>query len=141
MSFSYLQIVCIIKVSNKEVTYVDTDKIYAEAIVNEYSKKIASKVVALKKLDRAAKRPFEIFAYTFGIISTLIMGTGMSLAMKVIGDGGVLCMALGIIVGILGMVGIGINYPIYKKILQKNKDKYASDILRLANEITNESEQ
>ncbi|MDD7457956.1 MAG: dihydropteridine reductase [Clostridia bacterium] len=120
---------------------MDTDKIYAEAIVNEYSKKIASKVVALKKLDRAAKRPFEIFAYTFGIISTLIMGTGMSLAMKVIGDGGVLCMALGIIVGILGMVGIGINYPIYKKILQKNKDKYASDILRLANEITNESEQ
>ncbi len=34
---------------------MNTDKIYAEAIVNEYSKKSASKVVALRKLDSAQK--------------------------------------------------------------------------------------
>ena len=47
---------------------MNTDKIYAEAIVNEYSKKSATKVMQLKKLDKAAKMPAQIFTYTFGII-------------------------------------------------------------------------
>ena len=34
---------------------MNTDKIFAEAIANEYAPKKASKVVALKKLDRKAK--------------------------------------------------------------------------------------
>lgn len=117
---------------------MDTDKIYAEAIVNEYSVKKASKVVALKKLDQKAKRPANIFAYTFGIIMTLVFGTGMCLAMKVIGDGSMLMVGIGIGVGVVGMAGVGLNYPIYKKILNKGKEKYGSDILKLAKEITEE---
>lgn len=119
---------------------MNTDKIYAEAIVNEYSKKSASKVMALKKLDRAAKRPAEIFAYTFGIFVSLLAGVGMCLSMGVLGDGSVVYLTLGIVLGILGFVGMGINYPIYKKISEKRKRKYAGDILRLANEIAGEGE-
>ncbi len=119
---------------------MNTDKIYAEAIVNEYSKKSASKVVALKKLDRAAKRPAEVFTYTFGVVAALVAGVGMCLSMKVIGDGSTLFMALGIVIGILGFIGMGINYPIYKNILQKSKDKYAGDIILLANEIAEENQ-
>ena len=118
---------------------MNTDKIYAEAIVNEYSKKSASKVVALKKLDRAAKRPAQIFTYTFGIIAALVAGVGMCLSMKVIGDGSTAMMILGIAVGVIGFVGVGVNYPIYNRILQKSKEKYASDIIRLASEIANEN--
>lgn len=118
---------------------MNTDKIYAEAIVNEYSKKSASKVMALKKLDRMAKRPAEIFTYTFGIITALIAGTGMCLSMRIIGDGSTFLVAIGIIVGIMGFLGMSINYPIYKKILKKSKEKYAGDIIRLANEIASES--
>lgn len=110
---------------------MNTDKIYAESIAKEYAKKETSKVVALKKLDRKAKRPAEIVAYTLGIIATLIFGTGMCLAMKVIGDNFI----LGIIIGIVGMLLIVINYPLYKKILAKGKDKYAYEIVTLANEI------
>jgi uncharacterized protein (UPF0335 family) len=44
---------------------MNTDKIYAEAIANQYAPKNTSKVVALKKLDRKAKSPANIFAYTF----------------------------------------------------------------------------
>ncbi len=117
---------------------MNTDKIYAENIVNQYSKKSASKVVALKKLDRRAKRPAEIFAYTFGIAATLVFGTGLCLAMGVLGGGAY--MALGIVVGLVGMVGVGVNYPIYRKLLQQGKDKYAGDIIRLANEIAQEKE-
>ena len=47
-------------------------------------------------------------------------------------------MVIGIIVGIVGLVGCGINYTIYKKMLEKGKQKYGSDIIRLAKEITEE---
>ena len=47
---------------------MNTDKIYAEAIANEYAPKDTSKVLALKKLDRKAKNKANIFAYTFGIV-------------------------------------------------------------------------
>lgn len=117
---------------------MDTDKIYAEAIVNEYSVKKASKVVALKKLDKKAKRPANIFAYTFGTIMTLVLGTGMCLVMKVIGGDSMLMTGIGIGVGVVGMAGVGLNYPIYKKILNKSKEKYGSDILKLAKEIAEE---
>ena len=117
---------------------MNTDKIYAEQIANEYAPKKASKVVALKKLHQKAKRPAEIFSYTFGIISALILGTGMSLCMGVIGGGTPLAMIIGIVVGFVGIVGCGLNYLIYKTMIKKGKEKYGSDIIRLAKEIAEE---
>ena len=114
---------------------MNTDKIYAEAIANEYSKKEESKVIALKKLDRKAKLPAQVFTYTFGIVSALIFGLGMCLAMKVIGEGTSMFL-IGIIIGVIGMALMGINYPIYKNILEKSKKKYAYDIIALAKEIS-----
>lgn len=115
---------------------MNTDKIFAEQMANEYSPKSTSKVVALKKLDRKAKLPADIFTYTFGIVFTLIFGTGMCLAMGVIGSGTVSSMAAGIVLGVLGMAGVGVNYPIYKKLLEKGKKKYAFEIVQLAKEIS-----
>ena len=117
---------------------MNTDKIYAEQIANEYSEKQTSKVKALKRLDAKAKNPAQIFAYTFGIVCSLILGTGMSLAMGVIGGGSIFMIALGIIVGCVGILGVSINYYLFKKILEKNKKKYASDILELAKQISEE---
>ena len=116
---------------------MDTNKIYAEHIANEYSKKETSKVNQLRKLDAKAKRPACIFAYTFGIISSLILGTGMSLAMGVIGSGNIALLG-GILIGMFGLICCGFNYPMYKKFLQRGKDKYASEILRLSKEISEE---
>lgn len=113
---------------------MNTDKIYAEHIANEYSVKDESKVIALKKLDRKAKRPAEIFAYTNGVITSLILGFGMCLSMNVIKGSFV----LGIIIGIIGLVGVSINYPLYKKILKTSKEKYSYDIIKLAKEVANE---
>ena len=53
---------------------MNTDKIYAESIANEYAPKNTSKIVALKKLDRKAKGKANIFAYTFGTGMTLVLG-------------------------------------------------------------------
>ena len=117
---------------------MNTDKIYAEKIASEYAPKNTSKIVALKKLDRLAKRNAEIFAYTFGVISSLIMGTGMSFAMGVIGGNTITGIIVGIAIGLIGIAGVCVNYPIYKFLLNKGKNKYGSDIIRLAKEISEE---
>ena len=124
---------------------MNTDKIFAEALANEYAPKDTSKVVALRKLDRKAKGPANIFAanifaYSFGIGMTLVLGLGMCLSMQVIGGGGILMTGAGILLGILGIIGVGLNYPIYKKLLRSGKDKYAFEIMQLAREISESAE-
>ena len=114
---------------------MNTDKIYAESIAKEYAPKDNSKIVALRKLDAKAKLPATVFTYTWGILSSLVLGTGMCLSMQVIGSG-MTHMVLGIIVGIVGMVGCGVNYPIYQKMLENGKKKYAYEIVELAREIS-----
>ncbi len=114
---------------------MNTDKIYAESIAKEYAPKENSKIVALRKLDRKAKRPATIFTYTFGTISSLVAGTGMCLAMQVIG-GTLPLTILGIVIGVIGFTCTGINYPIYKKMLESGKKKYAFEIVELAREIS-----
>ena len=115
-----------------------TDKIIAEQIASEYAPKQDRKIVALLKLNRKAKQGALIFAYTFGIISSLVMGTGMSFAMGVIGGNTFTSVLVGIIIGLVGIAGVSVNYPIYKKLLNKGKNKYGSDIIRLAKEISEE---
>ena len=117
---------------------MNTDKIYAEQLANEYAPKDDSKVIALRKLDARAKLPAIACTYTFGISSALITGVGMCLSMKVIGNGSSALFVLGVIIGILGLICMGINYPLYKKLLEKGKRKYAFEIMELAREISGE---
>ena len=95
---------------------MNTDKIYAEQLANEYAPKDTSKVVALRKLDAKAKLPATVFTYTFGIIAVFVTGVGMCLSMNFIGGGTTAMFVLGVIIGIIGLLGMGVNYPIYKKL-------------------------
>lgn len=117
---------------------MNTDKIYAEQLANEYAPKDTSKVVALRKLDAKAKRPATILAYTLGIVSALLLGVGMCLTMKVIGSGSSGMFMLGLVIGVLGIAGVCVNYPLYKKLLASGKQKYAYEIIQLAKEISGE---
>lgn len=128
-----------VTVSSKELT-VNTDKIYAERIASEYSPKATSKVVALRKLDVKAKRPAYIFAYTLGIVSALLLGVGMCLTMGVLGDSSTPLFVLGIVVGIVGIAGAVADYPLYKHVLAKGKQKYAYDIMELAKQVSADEE-
>ena len=114
---------------------MNTDKTYAEKVAAEYAPKETSKVVALKKLDRKAKMGANIFGYTFGIVMALLLGVGMCFSLKVIGSGELWQDILGYVVGVIGIIGVSINYFIYKKILAKGKQRYGNDIIALANEI------
>lgn len=117
---------------------MNTDKIYAESIANEYAPKDSSKVIALRKLDRKAKMKAIVFAYGFGIAMTLLLGVGMCLCLKVIGGGSVPMIILGVVLGIIGIVGVSVNYPIYNKLLESGKKQYSYEILKLAKEISGE---
>lgn len=116
---------------------MNTDKIYAERLASEYAIKDTSRVTALKKLDRRAKLPATIMAYSVGIIAALVLGTGMCLSMRVIGSGTGM-MVLGIILGLIGFAGMGINYLVYKKMIESGKKKYAFEIMELAKQISGE---
>lgn len=113
---------------------MNTDKLQAEAIAKDYAPREHSRLAALRKLDRRARLPATIFTYTFGILSSLVAGLGMCLAMQIIGSGTSMT-ALGIVLGLLGFAGWGINYPLYRRLLEKGKAKYAYDIMELARQI------
>ena len=107
------------------------DKVYAKRIAEEYAPKTASKVVRLKK-------PANIFAFTFGIVSALILGSGMSMIMTDFGPSDIIGLVVGIILGVIGLAACVINYPIYSLILKSRKEKYAFEITELAKEISEE---
>lgn len=118
---------------------MNTDKIYAESIAKEYAPRNDSKVVALRKLDHAAKRPALITAGVIGGVATLLLGVGMCLALGAIGSGTAVSMGAGVVLGLAGIVLGGVNYPIYERLLARGKAQYAGDIMRLAREISGEA--
>lgn len=109
-----------------------------ERIRASYAEREITKLDELKELDKKVKRPAKIFAYVFGSLSSLVLGTGMSLAMKVLGANLSFAMPLGIGVGILGIMLVSINYPIYKAILKARKNKYSERIFELSDRLLNQ---
>ena len=110
-----------------------------EKIRTQYVEKESSELDTLKALDSKVRKPANVFAYIFGSISAIIMGSGMSLIMTDIGNtvGIGDPMLLGIVIGIAGMFMALINYPIYKKILGSRRKKYAKHIIALSDKIMN----
>ena len=108
-----------------------------EKIRTQYMEKENTELDVLRALDAKVKRPANIFAYVFGSIGAIIMGSGMSLVMTDIGEtiGIGDSMVPGIIIGIIGMLIAIINYPIYKNILSSRKKKYADEIIKLSDKI------
>ena len=111
----------------------------AQRIRAQYMEKEHSELDELRELDAKVRRPVNIFAYIFGSISAIIMGAGMSLVMTDIGAtlGMESAMIPGIAVGTVGMIMALVNYPIYKWLLNRRKDKYGDEILRLSDNIMN----
>lgn len=110
-------------------------------IKESYSEHSETDYEKLRKLDAKAKCPAEVFAYIFGVMAALILGVGMCLAMHTIGPATTAMLAVGIVVGVIGMIMAGINYPVYKAILKRSKAKYSFQILTLSDKILNEDMQ
>jgi hypothetical protein len=111
-----------------------------QKIRTQYTQKESTELDALKALDNKVKRPANAFAYLFGSIGAIIMGAGMSLVMTDIGAtvGIAEPMVPGIVIGVVGMLLVIINYPIYKGILGGRRKKYAQKIIALSDKLMSE---
>ena len=88
------------------------------------------KMELLRKLDKSAETPGVIVALILGIVGTLLLGVGMCCVLMWTDF-----FALGIIVGILGIITLSLAYPAYKKITQRKREIIAPEILRLTDEL------
>lgn len=112
-----------------------------QKIRTQYTEKENTHLDELKALDRKVKKPANIFAYTFGSISAIILGSGMSLVMTNIGTklGLEKPMISGVIIGVIGLIMIIANFPIYKSMLNGRRKKYANQIIELSEKIMKEN--
>ena len=108
-----------------------------QKIRTQYTEKQHTELDALKALDAKVKRPVNVFAYIYGSLSAIIMGAGMSLVMTEIGAiiGLSNTMVPGIAIGVVGMGMALSTYPIYKRMLNTRKKKYAAEILKLSEKV------
>lgn len=108
-----------------------------QKIRTQYTEKQHTQLDELKALDAKVKRPANVFAYTYGSIGAVVMGAGMSLVMTEIGAiiGLANAMIPGIVVGVVGMGMTLTTYPIYKKLLNSRKKKYAPAIMQLSEKL------
>ena len=124
---------------NKEgfnFTYSAAQQQEVEDIRKKYLPKEEDKMEQLRKLHAIPTQKAQAASLAVGIIGALIMGTGMSLAMTDIGAAlGSLAMVIGIVIGIVGMVLVALAYPIYNRVLKKQREKIAPEILRLTEEL------
>lgn len=129
---------------NKEAfnyTYSAKEQEEIKAIRKKYvtPEKVEDKMAQLRRLDAAVTQKATVVSLVFGIIGALILGMGMSLAMtdigKTIGLFGINALLVGSLIGIVGMVLVGVAYPLYNRILKKERERIAPEIIRLTNEL------
>ena len=124
---------------NKEgfhFTYSAAQQQEVEDIRKKYLPKEEDKMEQMRKLHAIPTQKAQAASLAIGIIGALIMGTGMSLAMTDIGAAlGSLAMVIGIVIGIVGMVLVALAYPLYNRVLKKQREKIAPEILRLSDEL------
>ncbi len=108
-----------------------------QKIRTQYTEKQHTELDALKALDAKVKKPVNVFAYVFGSISAVVMGAGMSLVMTDIGAtvGIGEPMLPGIAIGVVGLVMALLTYPIWKRMMNARKKKYAPRILELSEKL------
>lgn len=108
-----------------------------EKIRSQYTEAEHTDLDALKALDSKVKKPANVFGFTYGSIGAIVMGAGMSLVMTDIGSflGMTETLIPGIAVGIAGLAMVLTTYPIYKKMLNSRKKKYAGQIMELSERI------
>lgn len=126
-------------IENKDtfkMTYSAKEQEEIKAIRNKYAPKEEDKMERLRTLDAKVNNKAMAVAATVGILGSLILGLGMSLVMTDFGSAlGGHAMPVGIAVGIIGMIPVALAYPVYNRVLKKEREKIAPEILRLTEEL------
>ena len=119
-----------------EYTYSAQRQQEVEKIRKAYLPKQEDKMDQLRKLHALPTQKAQAASIALGVTGALILGTGMSLCMTDLGAAlGSLAIVAGITVGIVGIVLAALAYPIYNRVLKKQRQKIAPEILQLSGEL------
>ncbi len=122
-------------------TYSAKQQEEIKAIRKKYAapEETEDKMAQLRRLDQGVTQKATVVSLIVGIIGALILGCGMSLAMTDIGEqlgaSGNMSMLIGIIIGVVGIILVSLAYPLYNRIVKKEREKIAPEILRLTDEL------
>lgn len=114
-------------------TYSAKDQAEVREIRDKYIPKEADKLEQLRSLDASVTKKGTTISLAVGILSCLILGTGMSCVMV----WGKNLFVIGVIIGIIGLAGVSAAYPLYVHITRKERERITPEILRLSEELLN----
>ena len=114
-----------------EYAYSSEEQKELESIRKKYLPKEENKMELLRKLDRKVEMQGTMASLVVGIAGCLVLGLGMSCVMVWSGS----LFVVGIIIGVLGLCLIGTAYPVYTKVINKQREKIAPQILELTEEL------
>ena len=122
-----------------DFTYSAAQQQEIENIRSQYlpkEEKEEDKMDTLRKLHNSASQKAQRSAIILGVIGCFVMGTGMSLVMTKLGALlGNLGPVIGIVIGLAGIAFVALAYPFYNRILKKERERSAPQILRLTDEL------
>lgn len=122
-----------------QYTYSAKEQSEIESIRKKYLPQEENKMEQLRKLHNSASQKARAWSLAIGVIGALVMGTGMSLAMtnlgEILGAYGDSAMLIGIVIGMVGVILVALAYPTYNRVLKKERQRIAPEILRLTDEL------
>ena len=89
------------------------------------------KMEQLRRLDRSTTKKGTVISVITGVVSCLILGIGMCCTMV-----WTQWFVPGIVVGMIGIVGIALAYPLYTRITRRERERLAPQILKLTEELS-----
>ncbi|WP_044478006.1 hypothetical protein [Paenibacillus antibioticophila] len=122
---------------NKTFTYMYSAKQQEEvkSIRQKYIPKEENKMEQLRRLDKSAESRGTFISILVGTVGALLLGLGMSCTM-VWED---TLMVPGIVIGLIGLAGVALAYPLFQSITKKQREKLAPEIMRLSQELMGEN--
>ena len=119
-----------------QYTYSAAEQSEVERIRRKYLPREENKLEQLRRLDRSTAQKAQAWALTIGVLGTLIFGAGMSLCLtELTGFLGGTAMLIGVPVGLVGLVLLALAYPLYNRVLRKERERVAPEVLRLTEEL------
>lgn len=120
-----------------QYTYSAKEQNEINDIRKKYLPKEEDKMAQLRRLDASVYCKGTVVSLVIGIIGALIMGAGMSLVMTDIGAklGMTSVMVPGIVIGVVGMIGVCLAYPVYQAVTKHERERIAPEIIRLSDEL------
>lgn len=124
-----------------KITYSAKEQEEIKAIRKKYiaPEEKEDKMALIRRMDVKVTQKAQMVSLIFGVVGALLLGLGMSLIMsdfsKIFGDFEFVSMFFGIVIGIAGIALVSLAYPIYNRIIKKEREKIAPEIIRLTDEL------